>query len=184
MLRWYSKIAKNRGYNDSKTISLLFFFWPTLLHDHAASRLVKRVKCIQNWFAVLAENTLFIIIQNWIEWPDLESILDPLLAAAAAAWAWETASEPLSLAISSLASDSCLSNWRTLESNCLSRLSSTEFFFFCSTKFASNSVLLSVRVWLMSVWAVNKVKYALTYVFQLLFYPRYARDKWFILQTF
>ena len=37
----YKKTTKNRGYNDQKSSSP-YFFRPTVLHDHAASRLVKR----------------------------------------------------------------------------------------------------------------------------------------------
>ena len=36
-----TKSIKNGGYYDQKSKSLFFFFRPTVLHDHAASRLVK-----------------------------------------------------------------------------------------------------------------------------------------------
>ena len=50
MLRWYSKIAKNRGYNDSKTISLLFLLtytsaWPCRFAAGKKSQVYTKLIC-------------------------------------------------------------------------------------------------------------------------------------------
>ena len=63
------KNAKNTGYNDQKSKSDFFFFRPTLLHDHAASRLVKNTE--HSTANMHAQELLLTIPQLWPRIPKM-----------------------------------------------------------------------------------------------------------------